>query len=542
MRQEHPDALSMFLATVARSPQTPFIDYFGARITFKQADADADALAAGLSARGLSRGDRLGILTQNIPWSPIAVLAAWKLGVTAVPLNAMSTVPELADIAVSAQLSMIIVEDRYVPVAQEAGLTSIVAASPYDHQPYPDRRVLPPAGDAHGSPAVPRAADLVRQHRDTRVPRHTPAPGDAAFIVYTSGTTGTPKGAVNRHESVAFAAQVYREWLPLTADDVIIIVAPLSNVTGLIVGLANSLLTGAMIILTYRYDVDIFVEAVQRCRGTFLCGPATLIISILGNTLTRPEQLSSLRHIYCGGAPVAPVLAERWESRFKSPLRSVYGLTEATGPTHIPPPGVAIPVDPESGALAIGKPVFDTDVRLVDEVGRDVAPGESGEMLIRGPQVIHEYWANPAATEQSLKNGWLHTGDIAKADAEGWYYVVDRKKDIIIASGFNIASRQVEDVLLQHPGVREAGVIGVRDDYRGETVWAFVVTTDGAHVTGEELTLFCRDRLSAYKVPRRIEFVDSLPRNTNGKVMKHELAQVARTRLVTGVSRTKERT
>jgi long-chain acyl-CoA synthetase len=226
---------------------------------------------------------------------------------------------------------------------------------------------------------------------------------------------------------------------------------------------------------------------------------------------------------YSGGAAVSAASAQAWEERSGSPLRVAYGLTETTSPAHLVPLALRPPVDPGSGALSIGIPVTDTDVRIVDPNGASVPVGETGEIAIRGPQVVPGYWQRPEATEHALGGGELRTGDVGLMDAEGWFYIVDRLKDQINASGFKVWPREVEDVLYGHPAVREVAVVGVPDEYRGETVKAFVSLKAGARIEADELIAYARERLAAYKYPRLVELIDELPKTASGKILRREL-------------------
>ncbi|MCW2672661.1 MAG: AMP-dependent synthetase and ligase [Frankiales bacterium] len=531
MEQAYGDGLTMFRAAVSRAPEATFIKYFDGSLTFADVDRDSQALAAFLHHEGCKPGDRVGLFLQNTPQTVIGIVAAWKVGAIAVAINAMSTGPELAALTAVAGTRVLICEDALLAVVEQhvdpTVVTTVIPASPHDYQSRGDRRVLPAPVDEASLAGLRTMRGLIAEFDSADVPIHRARPESGAFITFTSGTTGAPKGAVNRHESVAFAAQVYRDWIPFAADDAILGTPPMSSITGLVVGMANALLAAIPYVLHYRYHPDVFLDAVREHRPTFLCGPSTLYVGLLDRKDIVEGDLSCFRHLYCGGAPVAPALAARWADRFGGSIRSVYGLTEATGPCHIARPGATIPVDGETGALSVGLPVFDTECRIVDSDGRDLPPGMAGELLVRGPQIIHEYWENEEATRDAIRDGWLYTGDLAKRDRDGWFYIVDRLKEIIIASGFNVSPREVEDVLLAHPGISEVAVVGVPDPYRGETIWALVAGRHDALLDEAQVMDFARENLSAYKCPRRVLFVDSLPRNVNGKLLRKQAREEA---------------
>ena len=235
------------------------------------------------------------------------------------------------------------------------------------------------------------------------------------------------------------------------------------------------------------------------------------------------RDLSSFSKVYSGGAPIAPAMVEAWERQFGAYIHNIYGLTETTSPSHIVPRQRRAPVDPTSGALSVGIPIFNTIVRVVDERGEELPVGEIGEFETSGPQVVRGYWGKPEETAHALPGGALRTGDVGFMDEQGWFYVVDRKKDLINVAGYKVWPREVEDVLYEHPAVREAAVVGVPDEYRGETVKAFVSVKPGRETSPEELIAFCRERLAAYKYPRRVELLDELPKTPTGKILRREL-------------------
>jgi long-chain acyl-CoA synthetase len=266
------------------------------------------------------------------------------------------------------------------------------------------------------------------------------------------------------------------------------------------------------------------LRLIERWRGSWMLGPLTAYVAMLDHEEFATRDLSSLTKVCSGGAPVRPPVVERFERATGIYIHNMYGMTETTAPSHCVPMAARAPVDSESGALAVGVPVFGVDSKIVDpETGAELPPGEVGEILTRGPMVVPGYWRRPDETAHAIRDGWLHSGDLGKRDDEGWFYLVDRLKDQINASGFKVWPRDVEDALLEHPLVREAAVVGIPDDYRGETVKAFVVLQSDADLTAAEVIAFCRERLATYKAPRAVEFVDELPTNAAGKVLRRAL-------------------
>ena len=521
------NALEMFTAAVARSADRPFIFYFDSVITFAAADSLSDGLACGLHELGIRPGERIAVYVQNIPQFVLAQLATWKLGAIMVPVNPMLKQRELEfTLNDSGAAALITLETLYRDVAAAVipatSVRVVVTTSELDFLDGPLPALL---ADVHRirSPETHDLLELARAHAGRKPEPVALGPDDVAFLTYTSGTTGPPKGPMNTHRNVVFNAEVYRDWIRLSEDDVVLGVAPLFHITGLIAHVAVATLVPMPIVLFYRFDVDTLVDMVERHRATFTVAAITAFIGLMNHPTAHDRDLSSFTKLYSGGAPIAPTTVEAYEQRFGTYIHSVYGLTETTSPSHMVPFGSRAPVDPVSGALAVGLPVFDTTSTIVDEARRQLRAGEVGEIAISGPQVVPGYWEKPDETLHTIPDGVLYTGDVGFVDDEGWFYVVDRKKDQINAAGYKVWPREVEDVLYAHPAVREAAVVGVPDDYRGETVKAFVSLRAGRSADEPELIEFCKERMAAYKYPREIEILDELPKTSSGKILRREL-------------------
>jgi long-chain acyl-CoA synthetase len=296
--------------------------------------------------------------------------------------------------------------------------------------------------------------------------------------------------------------------------------APLFHITGLIAHIALGLLLPAPLVLTYRFDPKLLADQVEEHAATFTIGAITAYTALLNELVGSEEKLRSLATVYSGGQPVPAAIVDEYEGRFGAYIRLAYGLTETTSPTHLVPLGRRSPADPGSGALGVGVPVFDTEAAVVNDDDQLLPPGELGEIVVRGPQVVPGYWEKPEETAQAFRAGWFHTGDVGFMDDDGWFYVIDRKKDLIIASGYKVWPREVEDVLYEHPAVSEVAVVGVPDEYRGETVKAVVSLRPGLAPAPDELMTFCRQRLAAYKCPRIVEFVEEMPKTASGKILR----------------------
>ena len=403
---------------------------------------------------------------------------------------------------------------------------TVVTCSPLDRQTRDDPRVL---GDVKRDrpDGTLDLEELVAAHAGREPAPASLSADDVAILTYTSGTTGVPKGAMNTHANMVFNAQVYRDWMRLTADDSVLGVAPLFHITGLVGHVAVALLTPCPLVLAHRFHPEVVMDAIREHRPTFTVGSITVFIALSGVPGVGREDFASLRTIYSGGAPIAPAITDSFEEKTGRYIHNIYGLTETNSPSHAVPLGRRAPVDPNSGALSVGVPVYNTVVRILGEDGEELPPGEVGEIATSGPQVVPGYWGKPEATAESLPGGELRTGDVGFMDEQGWFYLVDRKKDMINAAGYKVWPREVEDVLYGHPAVREAAVVGVPDEYRGESVKAFVSLKPGSSVTPEEVIAFAKERMAAYKYPRTVEVVEELPKTTTGKILRRELRDQA---------------
>src|SRR3954447_21527220 len=528
-----PDCVRMFEAAVRDHPDKPVVHYFGTTLTIGDVDQQSAALAVALAQEcGLQRGDRVVVQLQNVPTFLIAMLAIWRLGAIMVPVNPMYKQRELEDLLTDSGARVLIEQESLYPEAgrpavESTGLTSVITTSEVDYVADPGSLPLFAAVRRQRPEGTLDLLNLVRGYDGQRPPPIELAPDDVAFLVYTSGTTGPAKGAMNTHRNVVYNAEVYRQWVHLTREDVCLAVAPLFHVTGLVAHLAVALLLPMPIVLGYRFDAAVMAELAERHRATWAMGSITAFIALMNNADAVERDLSAITKVGSGGAPIAPSTVEQFEQHFGAYIHNIYGLTETTSPSHAVPWGRRAPVDPNSGALSVGVPVCGYTVRIVDEDGKELPPGEVGELVTEGPGVVRGYWNKPEETEKALAQGRLHTGDVGFMDAEGWFYLVDRQKDMIVASGFKVWPREVEDVLYQHPAGRESGVGGGPDAYRGETVKAFVSLKAGASVTPEELIAFCRERMAAYKYPRQVEIVDEIPKTVSGKVLRRELREQA---------------
>jgi long-chain acyl-CoA synthetase len=484
---------------------------------------------------GVGPGERVMVIMQNIPQMVIACLAVWMRRAVVVPLNPMFTGHELKHYLHDSGARWIVCQedlypDRVALAVQDRPAVQVITTAPVD--------LLPPGAappEQFRSSAKQRFDGthdfmaLIRAQGPPADRGPSPSPADLAYLVYTSGTTGPAKGALIRHGNVMHNAMVYEKACRLGAGDVILGIAPLFHITGIVAHVAIAFHLGAAIILAGRFDAGETLRLIQAHRATFTVASITVYIALLNHPRLREYDLSSFQKAYSGGAPVSPSTAAKFRDAMGLTIYNVYGLTESCSPATITPLGLQGPVDAQSGALSVGLVIPGHDAWIVDLKNPEVEMpvGAEGELVLMGPGISDGYWQKPEETAKAFRNGRFHTGDVAKLDAQGWCYIVDRKKDLINVSGFKVWPRDVEDVLYQHPDVKEAAVVGVPDDYRGETVKAFVSLTDEARQRGDVsprmLIDFCKARMAAYKYPRIVEIRDELPKTLTGKFLRRQL-------------------
>ena len=528
---EFDSALEMLAAAVARAGDRTAIRYFDAELSWAELDRMTDALAVGLRDLGIEPGDRVGVYLQNVPQFVIAMVGAWKAGAIMVSINPMYKRREIGDIlSDSGAKALVALDSLYGSVAAEVvpntDVEAVITTSPLDFlDPGSARPPLLADVEPERHDGTHDLLELVQAHDGEKPDAARLGPDDVAFLTYTSGTTGPPKGAMNTHRNVVFTAHVYRDWIRLGEDDSVFGLAPLFHITGLIGHVAVAMLVPMPLLLFYRFEPGAALELAERHRPTFTVAAITAFIALLHHPDAERRDVSSLQKVYSGGAPIPAATVEAFEERFGPYIHNIYGLTETTSPSHAVPLDRRAPVDETSGALSVGVPVFNTVVRVVGEDGEELPPGEVGEFVTSGPQVVPGYWEKPEETENALPGGALRTGDVGFMDGDGWFYLVDRKKDQINAAGYKVWPREVEDVLYGHPAVREAAVVGVPDEYRGETVKAFVSLKEGESAVEDELIAFCKERMAAYKYPRMVEIIDEVPKTATGKILRRELRE-----------------
>jgi len=520
------------IRSAAAHPNRPAMLFFGKPTTYRDLLDQVQRVAGALAGMGVRKGDRVAIMLPNCPQCVIAYYAVLWLGAVVVMVNPLYTPRELKTQLEDSGARLIIALDIMYPkvaeVWRQTSLERVVVTGLAEYLPFPLNLLFPLQLRRQGQRVrIPYEPHITRwQHLLQHPPASEPAPvnarEDLAALQYTGGTTGTPKGAMLTHFNLYANCVQIGAWLSEFKEDHFRVLAalPFFHVYGLTTVLNYTVFGGGTMILVPRFDVNQVLKLIQRHRPHIFPGAPTMYVAILNHPKARELDLRSIQACISGAAPLPVEVQTAFEELTGGRLVEGYGLTEASPVTH------ANPVWGHRKVGSIGLPWPDTDCRIVNpETGEDVPVGEPGELLIRGPQVMKGYWHKPEETAQALRDGWLWTGDIARMDEDGYFYIVDRKKDVIIAGGFNIYPREVEEVVYTHPAVKEATVVGVPDPYRGETVKAYIVLKEGAHATADEIISHCRQHLAAYKVPKLVEFRSELPKSLVGKVLRRVLLE-----------------
>lgn len=529
---EHDTVLDLFAASCAAGPERTAVTYFDGRLTYRELDELSTGLASYFAEQGVQRGDRVVLYLQNMPQFVLGVLAGWKAGAIVVPLNPMYRSHELTTILDDARPVAVVSSEQgwhdvLGDVARAAGVRLAITTSELDLQTRHDARLFAKSVRYTSEDGVD-LLEVARQRLDVPLESASLSESDIALLVYTSGTSGVPKGATTTHGNLVFNAEGFKERASRPEQCGIFGLAPLFHITGMVCQLGAAFALGGSLDLVYRFEPGVVLDGLVEHRPYYMIGPSTAYVALMNHSGVSAEHFASLEQVYSGGAPLPAAVVRSFQQRFGHYLHNGYGLTETTATATSVPMHLEAPVDESSGTLSVGIPTFNTVLRIVDDDDNDLPVGEVGEIVIEGPMVVPAYWNKPAETEAGIRGGSLHTGDVGFMDAAGWFYVVDRKKDMISASGFKVWPREVEDVLYEHPAVREVAVVGVPDPYRGETVKAYVSNSEDRQVRSEELVDFCKQRLAAYKYPRTVELVDELPKTATGKILRRQLRDQAR--------------
>ena len=507
---------------VRESPQQSMLRYFDLELDASRTDELANALAVMFRQRGVARGEHVGIQLQNVPQFALSMLALWKLGAVPLILNTMYGSHELTIILNDAQPVGLISSETTSD--DLAGLTLDNATPWVLHTDDDDLATLGPGAAASSASTDPGLVrELVTHLGSTPEPVELTS-DDPALLTYTSGTTGPPKGAVGTHTNLLSVGYGVQQWLDLQPGEGVLAVAPIFHITGAVATAATTLtVSRSVLVLVGRIHAQNMLTALREHRVKHILGSITVYNALLDSEDARYEDFTALKTVYSGGAPVPPATVEKFEQRFGHYIHNVYGMTETASAVIAVPLGQRAPVDPASGTLAIGVPLPGMNARVVDHDDRDVEQGSMGELILNGPQCTAEYLNRPEATADTIRDGWLHTGDVAVMDEAGWIYLVDRQKDQINVSGFKVWPREVEDIVYEHPAVKEVAVVGLPDSYSGERVVAFVSLKAGAGADPEDIRANVKGRLAAFKTPKEVIVLNDLPKTPTGKIPRRVL-------------------
>ncbi len=522
--------LTRFLQESAESfPQNTAMIFAGRKFSYRELQEKVDALAAALAALGLKKGEKVALLLPNSPPFVIGYYAILKAGGVVVSLNPLAVEREILHFLNHAEVRTVVVaEPLYPRIAEVADRSSVenILVARLRHwgagKKHPEEPKAP--FPVKGSKRVSLIEDLLDKYSGEKPPPLPLAPDDEAFLQYTGAITDGIKGVVLTHSNLVANTLQISSWIVRArrGKETVISVLPFFHVYGMAVAMNVPIHLASTLVILPRFEVMATLQAIKRYRPTFFPGVPTMFVALSQEKTAEKYNLSSLRVCYSGAAHLSGEVLEEFEKLTGARIIEGYGLAEASPATH------CNPVFGKRKRGSIGLPYPDTLARIVDlETGEEeLPPGEVGELCIKGPQVMKGYWKLPDETARTLRNGWLYTADIARMDEEGYFYILDIKKDMIIAGGFNIYPKDIDQILAEHPKVAQGVAVGIPDRYRGETVKAFVVLKPGESATEEEILDFCRKNLAKYKVPTGVEFRPSLPRASSSKILRRTLRQM----------------
>ncbi len=514
--------------TAKRLPNKTSLIYYGTEITFKEVKENADRFATVLAEMDVKKGDRVCLYLENSPQFVMAYYGALKAGAIVVPANPMFKEMELEYQLSDSGSETIVALDHLYPyvekVRDKVGLKNVFLTNIGEY--FPEEPTLP-IMDALKveKKTYPKTIDFLEKLEETKPnpPKIEFNPKeDLALLQYTAGTTGMPKGAMITHSNIMTNVYGGSKWVGTTDKDVSVGVLPFFHATGMVHSMCNPILVGATSVVLARFDLAAFLEAISKYRCTLWVGITTIAVAIAMFADPKKYDMTSLRCSFAGGAPLGQEVIKKYKEVTGSDMIEGYGLSESISQVTINP------VDkPKYGSAGI--PVFDVDAKVVDsETGtKELGFDQEGELIFKGPQIMRGYWKNPEKTKETLRDGWLYTGDIGKMDKDGYIWIVGRKKEMINVSGYKVWPFEVEDFLYKHEAVQEVGVVGVPDEYRGETVKAVIVLKPEyrGKVTEEDIIRWSKEKMAAYKYPRIVEFKDSLPKSGAGKVLRRVLLE-----------------
>jgi len=523
--REFPDKTAL---TFYADPKLP-----PSRMTYAQLRDATLRFATALHQMGVKKGDRVAVMLPNCPQFPVVFFGLLRLGAVAVNTNPLYVAREMREQWNDAGAETVILLSTFFPrlseIREATKIKRVIIVDIAETLGFPWKSIVHFAQKKHGEYVKVRPGSdiyflprLLKEHPPSP-PRVEIGSHDVALLQYTGGTTGTPKGAMLTHGNLVANTLQISAWFAKAerGKEVVMAAIPFFHVYGMTVCMIFGLYIGAEVVMIPRpRPVDVVMKVIQKTRASIFPGVPTLYTAINNHPDVKKYALGSVKLCLSGAAPLPLEVAETFEKLTGGRLVEGFGMTECS------PVAIAIPLFGSRRAGSIGLPVPDTDAKIVDlETGATLGVEQPGELAIKGPQVMLGYWQRPEETADTVKDGWLFTGDIGKMDADGYFYIVDRKKDMIAASGLKILPREVEEVLFKHPMVLEVVVAGIPDPYRGETVKAFIVPKEGTQPTVEELTAFCKRELASFKVPTQFEFRKELPKTMVGKVLRRVLVE-----------------
>jgi long-chain acyl-CoA synthetase len=482
--------------TAGRRPDHIAIKLDDFEVSYAVLEQGAQRAAGWLRELGVEAGDRVGVMLPNVPHFPVTYYGALRLGAVVVPMNPLLKGREVEHYLTDSGAKVLFAWQDFADAARagaDAAGAELILVEPQQF-----------IQDLFQKDPVEEIAD-----RDS---------DDSAVLIYTSGTTGTPKGADLSHGNLGSNVEtILSSLIEMRDDDVILGALPFFHSFGQTCALNACITAGATLTLIPRFDPDHALEIIERDKVTIFEGVPTMYVAMLHASKAGDADTSSLRLCVSGGSAMPGEVLRAFEEKFGCKILEGYGLSETSPVASFNHP------DRERKVGSIGTPVEGVEMKVVDDEGNEVEQGEVGEIVIKGPNVMKGYWNKPDATAETIKDGWFHTGDMAKVDEDGYFFIVDRKKDLIIRGGYNVYPREVEEILYEHPAVREVAVVGLPHDDLGEEVGAAVALKDGHDATAQELQAYARDNVAAYKYPRRVWFVDELPKGPTGKILKREI-------------------
>jgi long-chain acyl-CoA synthetase len=524
-------SLTRFLEDSAESfPANMAMVFAGRKFSYREFREKVNALARAFLALGVKKGDRIGLLLPNSPPYVIGYYAILKAGGVVVNLNPLAVGREILHFLKHGEVRTLIVAEPLCPriaeIAGQSSLENILIACLREwaeaKKNFPEPKFFFPSSGRKG---VRLLEPLLEKHSGKKAPDVPPEPDDEAVLQYTGAITEEIRGVILTHRNLVANTLQIRSWIVRArrGKEGVISVLPFFHVYGMAVAMNLPIHLASTLVILPRFDVMGTLRAIKRYRPTFFPGVPTMFVVLSQEKNAERYNLSSLRVCYSGAAPLSVDVLEDFEKLTGARIVEGYGLAEASPATH------CNPVFGKRKLGSVGLPYPDTLARIVDlETGeKDLAPGEVGELCVKGPQIMKGYWKLPGETARTIRKGWLYTGDIARMDEDGYFYILDIKKDMIIAGGFNIYPKDIDQVLAEHPKVSQAVAVGIPDRYRGETVKAFVALKPGQSATQEEILEFCRRNLARYKVPTQVEFRESLPRSSSNKILRRLLRQIA---------------